>query len=219
MMKYILFSLAILFSLSISAQKIELYGGINKNYFYDYSEKEGNFTSEYKPEYGYLIGIGVDSVKIDWITFLFTLDLENYGGASNIYDGGMGGGYREEVNIKKTLISLGIYPLKLNLLKHLYLNAGLVFSILSSEIYNGTASNWKINSNSNTIDIKEKHNKYNSDGYFGAKLRLTYNLKTSNSFSIVPQFSYYHGFYNEFNHSDATKSLRIFLGIGVKKNL
>ena len=210
--------LIMLIASNLFSQKIEIFGGLNKNIFHDYNKDEGHFNSTYNSDNGYAVGIGLDSIKIDWMTLRFTLQFEKYKGKLDVSDGGLGGGYNTIANIDKSMISLGVFPVNFRLFKRLKINFGFVISRLIDESYNGITSGWLLGQPSWNYNLKDKYSRYCSNTSFGFQGRIAYDFKLSNSIWISPQYLYYFGVTNEFvEFPEETKSMRHYFCIGLKK--
>jgi len=212
--------LTILILISVTnsfGQKIELFGGTNNNIFHDYKNNEGQFSSSYKSDWGYTVGAGLDSIKIDWLTLRFTLQFDKYGGKLNASDGGLGGANTTVATINKSIISLGIFPINFRFFKRIDLNFGLIISKLIGETYSGTSSGWTMNQPNWSYNLQDKYNRYSSSTYFGFQGRIAYDFKISKSIWITPQYLYYFGLSNEFvEFPEETKSIRHYICIGIK---
>ena len=104
---------------NLRSQNIEVFGGINYNKFHDYKNNQGHYSSTYKADKGFAVGIGVDSIVIDGFRLRFTLQFDKYRGKLEVSDGGLGGNYSTDAKIDKSVISLGFFPLNLKIKKKL----------------------------------------------------------------------------------------------------
>lgn len=201
-------------------QKIELFGGPNRNTFHNIGEASAHFDSSYKSGSGFFAGIGVDSVKVDWMTLRFTLQFEKFSGELEASGGGQGGGYSTQASIDKSMITLGIFPFNFRILKRVDLNFGLEISRLIDESFNGTTGGWLWGQPTWSENLEDKYSRFSSLSYFGIKGRISYDFSLTHSISISPQLSYYYGLSSEFNEPPTqTKSMRYSFGIGLKKKL
>jgi hypothetical protein len=221
-MKKCIIYIVILFSnnLTLFSQKIELYGGANKNLFYDFNNDYPHYSSNYKSKYGFTAGFGIDSVKIDWLTCRFNLQLDKYSGKLDVSEGGLGGGSTTVANIDKTVISLGVFPINIRIIKRLDINLGLIITELIHESFNGTCSGWLMNQPDWSYQLQDKYRKYSSSNYFGIQGRIAYNIKMTESMWLTPQYLYYLGLTNEFvKFPEDTRSMRHYFCIGIKKKI
>jgi hypothetical protein len=218
MMK-IFFSIWMLLNISnLFGQKLEMFGGANNNMFHNYHNNEGHFMSSYNSDFGFTAGFGLDSIRIDWLTFRFTLQFDKYAGKLEASDGGLGSGFTTIAKVDKSVISLGIFPINFRILKRIDLNFGLIISRLIDESFNGTSSGWIMNQPNWSYNLQDKYNQYSSATYFGFQGRIAYDFKLSKLIWISPQYIYYFGLSNEFvEFPEDTKSMRHYFCIGIKK--
>jgi hypothetical protein len=207
-------------SIGLFGQEISVYGGLNYNSFYDLQGKTPHYNSSYKPDLGFSAGIGLDSIRVDWIAFNFTLQLEKYGGEVKASDSGLGGGSSINMITDKWVISLGIFPLNFQLFNRIEISFGLELSRLLYESYEGTISGWTIEPSYWSSNVEDFYSEYNRKSYIGIKGRIVYDFNLSNSIMISPQYSFYFGLNSEFlERPDNAKSMRHYLCIAVKKKI
>ncbi len=209
--------------MTMFGQKIELFGGQNKNTFYNSGQVSGHFNSSYNSGLGFIAGIGVDNIKVDWMTVRFTLQFENYSGELEASGGGLGGGNSTQVLIDKSVITLGIFPLNFRILKRIDLNFGLEISGLVDESFSETTGGWLMGQPDWRDNLQDKYSRYSSLIYYGLRGKISYDYLLTQSIFISPQFSYYLGLSTEFNEFNEfpkqTKSMRYAFGIGIKKKI
>lgn len=219
-MKRIFIAWILLSSMTAFSQNLEVIGGLNKNHFFDFQQNEGYFTSSYDSDYGYAICIGLEDIKIDWLTLRFTLSYEKYGGELDASDGVLGGGYTTNAKIDKSVISLGVFPLNFKIIDRIDLNFGFEIAGLINENFSGTSSGWSMGGPDWSYDLNEKYDRYSSKAYFGLRGRIAYDFNISDKLSISPQYSYYLGLSNEFDEfPEATKSMRHYFSVGLQRKL
>ncbi|MEA3448694.1 MAG: hypothetical protein U9Q98_09665 [Bacteroidota bacterium] len=73
---HIIVFLFLINSMTLSGQNIDITGGSNSNKFYDFQVRESSYTSDL----GYTIRIGMENIKVDWLTLRLTLSYNKYGG-------------------------------------------------------------------------------------------------------------------------------------------
>lgn len=220
MIRTITLTLFLFVFISAHSQNIEVIGGLNKNIFFDLQQKEGHYSSSYNPDYGYAIRFGVEDIKVDWMTFRFTLGYDKYGGEFTVSDGGQGGGSTTEAVIDKSVISLSVFPLNFKIINRIDLNFGLEFSGLIRENFSGTRSGWILGEPDWSYGLKEKHERFSAKTYFGLSGRIAYDFNISDRLAISPQYSYYFGLSNEFDEfPEATKSMRHYFCVGIQRTL
>jgi len=165
-----------------------------------------------------MLGIGIEEIQIFKSSIAFRLIYEKYNGDLTASDGALGGGKSTEVNFEKSILSLSIVPITLNIWQDKFdLSLGFEFSKLIRESFDGTRSSWTIGQPSVTKNIKEDYESYNSNLSFGIRNRLAYNIRLSDTFTIKPQYSVYFGITGEFKEfPQSTRSIRHSLGLGIE---
>jgi hypothetical protein len=202
------------------AQKIDFYGGVNFNKFHDYNTTTPHFNSSYNSDYGFSAGLGLDSIKLDWLILRFTLQFDKYKGKLNVTNGGLGGSWTTIANVDKSIISIGIFPVNFQILKRIDFNLGFLVSRLIDETYTGTSNGWTMNQPNWNYNLHDKFNKFSSSTYYGFQGRIAYNFKLSKSLWISSQYLYYFGLSNEFiEFPEDTKAMRHYFCIGIKKTI
>lgn len=213
--------LIILISTNLFSQDLQLFGGLNYNKFYEFPNRnEGHYRSSYNSAYGFTCGVSVDNIKYERLKHRFSLQFDVYSGHLVASDGGLGGGYTTEATIRKSVLSLGIFPLNAVIAKKIDLNFGVLLTALLSENTRGTISGWSMGNPNYDYNINERYNKYSSSLYAGLQGRIAYNLRLKNGLTLTPQYLYYFGLSHEFDEfPDRTKSQRHYICIGIKKKL
>lgn len=211
----------LIFSNNLFSQDFQVFGGVNYNNFYEFpNQYEGHYRSSYKSASGFTCGVSADNIKYERLKYRFSLQFDVYSGDLMASDGGLGGGYTTIASIKKSVLSIGIFPFNTVIAEKIDLNLGVLLTALLSEKYDGTVSNWSINYPSSISNINDKYNKYSSSLYAGLQGRIAYNLQLKNGLTLTPQYLYYFGLSHEFDEfPDRTKSQRHYLCIGIKKKL
>jgi len=216
MKKLLYLFLLILASYSLSAQRMEIIGGVNGTTFYDNAGDEGHFSSSYTSNTGYVIRLGVDDIKVGWWESRLTLSYDKYGGGLNASDGGLGGGYIMEAEVEKSLISLGLFPVNVKIINKIDLSMGMEFSALLDESFMGTYTNWNMGSPDQITDLQDKYDSYSAGFYVGLQGRIGYEIKLSDRLFVVPQYVFYFGLSKEFKEfPEQAKSMRHYLNIGL----
>lgn len=215
------FSLAIILQLNnLHAQDIQGYVGGNHNRFYDLVGDRGHYMSSYNPAYGYSIGARIDNIQFNSLKLGFSLQFDQYIGDLRVSDGGLGGGHTTDMSINKSIISLGIFPLNIRIVKVIDVNFGLVASALINESFKGQYSGWISGGYPWSNDLDDTNGNYSKKIYAGLQGRIAYNIKLSSKISIVPQYLYCLGLTNELKYyTGDTKSRRHHLMIGITKKL
>jgi len=218
--KTIFIGLIFINSLTAFSQDVEIIGGLNRNNFFDFQQNEGHFRSSYDHDYGYAIRIGIENIKVDWMTLRITLGFDKYGGEITASDGGLGGGYTTNAKIDKSEISLGVFPLNFKIINRIDLNFGFEFSGLISEDFSGTSSGWIMAEPDWSYELNDKYDRFSSKTYIGLRGRIAYDFNISDKLAISPQYSYYLGLSNEFDEfPESTKSMRHYFCIGIQRKI
>ncbi len=218
-MKNLIIGLILLNSLTVFSQNIELFGGLNRNSFFDYRQV-GHFVSSYNSELGYSFGVGVDNIKLNQWALRFTLNYDKYGGKVTASDGGLGSTFRTIAEIDKSIVSLGVFPVNFKLFDRIDLNFGFEISGLINEKVKGSYSTWSKGQPYRELDLNDKYERFSSMLYFGLRGRIAYDFNLSDNLAISPQYSYYFGLSNEFvGFPEKTKSMRHYLGIGLQRKI
>ena len=201
------------------SQKLEVYGGLNYIQFFDIKNDVPYNNSLYDSSPSFSLGIGMDKLPLTDLPFRLTLGFDSYQGFAQARSGGLGGGRRTSVELRKSLISMGIYHPNEKIYKNLCMNVGLVISALISETFNGTTTTAAGNIPT-TIDLKQDREKFNSSLYLGFQARIKYYFQLKNEMNIFPYYAFYFGVSNEFiTFPKSTKSMRHHLGLGINFSL
>lgn len=223
-MRIIIVFLICINSLALHSQPIDIYGGTNRNLYFGVNNS-GHFNASYQTGNGFSAGIGIDSIKVDWLMMRFSLQFDRYNGNFTASDGGLGGGYSTTAMIEKSVISLGAFPLNFNIKKRLDLNFGFEISRLIGESFSGTYYSWMMESTPSGMhavgkseDLNTRYDSFNSRGNIGLKGRIAYDIVLTKRLCLVPQYSYYFGLSKEFTRfPEVTKSMRHYFCLGIKR--
>lgn len=217
--------LSILFALLLSSlfsQRFEVFGGINRNRFFDFREENPHQSSSYLPKNGYSFGFALDSLSVEKMRWRFSLQYDNYAGIFEVSSGGMGGSITTQGDVTKSILGIGIFPLNFRMIKKkIDASFGFLFSVLLDEKFTGTNGGWytstpSSNGGSWSSDIKKG---ISSSSYFGFQGRFAYKIRISQKMHITPQYQFYFGFADEFDENYFTKSLRHCLCIGLMRKI
>jgi len=204
----------------MKAQTLEVNGGISKNVFYDTYEGSGHYNTDHSSEFGHEVRIEISEIPINQTPFGFTIGYSKYGGNLEASDGALGGGYRTVADVKKQVISWGVFPLNSKLFGLVHFSLGVEVSHLIVEEFSGIRTGWRINAQPIITDIRQEYESYSANVFLGLRGRLSYQINLSNNVSLAPQYQYYIGLTREFQEfPNRTKSMRHFLGIGIRLNL
>ena len=219
-MKYIYIFFILSSSLSIGAQQIEFFGGPNHNRFFDLQSANSIFHTDYEAGGNISFGLALNQITIDKTKINARLSFENFHGKLNLHYGNDLKSMTN-ANVEKSIISLALYPLNKTLFERLNLSLGLVLSRLFGEKYSGQEILETFNPNAPMIDeIDEKYSRYSTKFYLGYRALISYDIPINDTYFITPQYVFHFGQTLEFiNFPITTKSIRQFVGIGIKKNL
>lgn len=194
-------------SSSVTAQQIELYGGVNRQTYYEYTSIEPNEVI-----HGGIIGFGYSPIILDNYELRIT-------GSLNSYHGTIGWASRYSStahNIKNYDFGIGVYPVNVVIIKHIHLNVGaeLKFLIIDQSSGYGQSSspgspNWI------TTDLGRDIFPALNLGGIG---RIGYEIKITDSVSLLPQYSVYVDLTAVFKNG-TTRSLRQYFCLGVLHTL
>lgn len=222
MFKYLIGLFLVLNCNKSISQRIEYTGGIIRNHFYDFKNDENYhyYRSDYEVGKGFSFGFSIDKIHIDSIPLRLTFNISNYKGTVHVADGHLNGSSRSEFAANKYVISAGIYPLNLNVLKNIHLNLGVQLDYLLAQSISGyhyykqaLEAEEKINLNNSYINTQRNF-------YFGLASRVAYDIPLKEDWFIVPQYSFYLGLTKEFNNIESnTNSFRHLFSLGFSKLL
>lgn len=217
----ITFFLIAVVALKTYSQKIELYTGALENHFYECIEETPHYYSSYSNNWGYSLGFAIDSLKFEWHTLRISVQYDNYSGGIFARTGGKGSSYTVDCQIDKHVISLSIYPVNIRkLVKKMQLSIGVTGSILIKGSFSGEYNGWSITDGTFSGSLNEKYNSYSTSFTFGIQSLINYRFRVSNSFELVPQYSFYLGLSKELtNFPESTKSMRHYFLLGLRKRI
>jgi len=201
------------------SQSVELYGGANNNKFYNFPYDDG-ISQEYSSDskWGYNFGIAYENLELKPLNIRLTLGFENYNGHITYTDWGHGYTATTNVEITKSVITLGFYPVNVRIKKRLKFNFGLLLARLVNEQEKGTVTGWSATEGVFTREFNESNAGYSPVLHIGLSARFAYDIELNDIWYVSPQYSFYFGFMREFN-SAPFNSMRHFVGIGLKRNL
>lgn len=203
---------SLLFALtSLSAQQIEVFGGINSNHLFD-----NNDNSEFKSDKGYAVGFSFDNPNMNGIASRITLSYNHVKGSlktiSNISPGVM---RSTQATVEKNSIRLAVYPFTF-IVQHIYVSFGLQGNFTIS---NNSLGSFETNEPGYLLtgEVNLEASEFHKDISYGATLRIHYNFMLNNGLSIIPQYNLYYGIGEEYTtpESDKIKSWQQLLAIGI----
>ncbi|MGW8315857.1 MAG: hypothetical protein ACWGNV_09680 [Bacteroidales bacterium] len=220
-MKYILISIIFLCSLPLFPQSIAIIGGLNQNSFFDFKQEKYMYSSSYSPDLGYVIRIGLEDIKVKWLTMRFTLSYDKYGGKIATTHYTVGSEDITNAEIDKSVISLGIFPINFTIIDRISINLGFEMAGLISEDIKGTKKYWVSGQlDWMETDLNDIYKRYSARTCFGLRGRIAYSFRISDHLAILPQYSYYLGLSHEFVESpELTKSMRHYFCVGLQRKI
>jgi hypothetical protein len=216
-MRTIVALLFLLLSFSISAQNIEVTTGALYNKYFDIEQDYGYKSYSFQSAYGFAVNVGYER-KFEWLPLRFTLGYENYGGAIIASDFGHMYSNSVDFEIRKSMLTLGIYFINFSFFDHLDLNIGLQFNRLLDESVKGSGES-RVYSDSPvpTITVLNYEGQKSNTGLRG---RLAYDFDLNDRFAISPQYDFYYGLSNESEDFPSTiRSYRHYISIGLQMNV
>lgn len=198
-------------SCSLSAQRIEVYGGLNRQSHEYHRDQDLS---------GGIIGFGFSPVVLDNFDIRITGSLNSYHGT---VWGGSGGALASSsfvYHIKNYDFGIGVYPFNVKIIKHIHLNIGTELKILIIDQTTGRRSSYTVGNPGGTstpigkdgIDIFPTLN-------LGVIGRIGYEIKITDAFSVLPQYSVYIGLTSTFMNPGSGTSLRQYFCLGVLHTL
>ena len=201
------------------AQVYDFTAGINLSKLYEPDRHDlGHFQSTYNTRPGYTIRFGLNNVDLLNNRTRVDVTIENYGGYLNVTDGGQGGTYGTEGDVRKTNIALGWSPINLAFGDSLRFTAGLSVSNLLYEKVSGEY-HYQIRGIDNRVqDIDKDFELYNSIVLLGARAGLAKTYFVYENFGVNIQYTFDIGLTREFAYyPGVTRSIRHSFTIGFQK--
>lgn len=217
----IIFLIVIVFGHNLYAQSLEVTGGPVFNNLH--RQSDASIDPDYSNKTGFSLGIGVDQVKIDWLTLRMTFEYIQYGGHVLEEYNGLAGGGTTTFDFQKSLVTLGLFPFNYRLIDRIDLNLGIAISRLVYDSFTGTNTSWYSTMSGpvyTSYDLDERYNSLGSVWYFGILGRVAWDIPLTRSIILSPQYSFYWGLTDEFDQeSYDSKSWRHFTGLGLQMEL
>lgn len=218
----LIFLFLILFIPEQNAQGVEFYGGWNSNTFRGIDQSGyGTGTFDYRTGNGFSFGVAIDSIRSQSLSWRFTAKYESYQGGLDVCPTTKWGcTYGVQAHVKKSVITLGVFPINLPVLKVLELNIGAEYSILIDEAFTGNISVNPPLQSPYESKLEDKYPNYSAAYTIGLSSRIAYNIPISANYMLTPQYLFHLGLSREFyEYPEFTKSYRHFLGIGFRRKL
>ena len=133
-----LLSLLLANSTLVDAQTLEYFGGVQQNRFFDFRKEEIFQGAEYEPEFGFHIGIGINSLKDARMTFHYELVYQNVRGTVNTFTGNRGITHFYDAMINTHQLNFRVYPLNIDVAQSgLWFRTGVQVGALITESTSG----------------------------------------------------------------------------------
>lgn len=202
------------------SQTLEIHGGYLYNNYHELAFGDSDYSLDLKAGHGYAFGVSVDDFQLWKIKHRLTLRYEQFNGDISASDIGLGGGQTTEAEFDKTLLSLGVYPVRVKFLGAGEANLGVQYSRLLAETFEGRTQEVLHNKFNRETDLQDRYSSFNSESNWGLNLRVAYQFKLSSDWTLIPQYEFHYGFKDDFKHHPGKiKSMRHFVGVGLKKQL
>ena len=205
---------------TLSAQEYEFTAGPSVNFFYDFQGNDPHTRTNYTPGLGYRLQVGIGKMEIEGFQLPFRLSFayENYAGNISIGRGGLGGSSGINVDLRKSVVAVGVYPFNPRIGDQLCLSFGIEGVALIKEDFQGTSNNWLLYGPSTSTNINSKYDKLSPPFQMGFRANCSYEIALKNGITLSPQYSLYLGLGREtLVYADVVHTMRHFFGLGVKK--
>lgn len=194
MMRFLLL-LICLVSININAQDINVLIGLGQNQYFDIHEDTPHYDSSYESGLLKNIRIGLSDVQYEDLKFSILLGVRSYESSLFVRSGGLGGGSTLDVDVKKTLLTLGFYPVKRSLFDELNVEFGIVYSRLINEVYKGESTDWVYGQGSSEVEL-DGNEAFSEKVFFCLGIQAYYSIPLSKNLNFLVQLS------SSFNLSD-----------------
>lgn len=184
---------------SLSAQQIEIFGGINSNHFFD-----SNDDSEFKSGNGYTIGFSFDNPNMNGIASRITLSYNNIkGNVLTSETKSPGVSKSTTVALEKESFNLTVYPFTF-IIQNIYVSFGLQGNFTMS---NNSLGMFETNEPGYTLfgELNLNETEFHKEISYGAAVRIHYNIMLNNGLSIIPQYNLYYGIGEEYSTAESEK--------------
>jgi len=220
-MKAALFKILLLLLISNSfGQTVEISGGANRNNYFDFQKQDGHLITEYNHGYGFSFGLSLSDFKIDTLPMRISLLVDQYKGRFYTSNGGLGGSNETEAKVNRTTLGIGLFPVNLNIYNNFQISLGGEFSLKLFDQISGHKSTWRMGVPPTYIELEHDSAKNNKNLFFGICGRMSYDILIKENWYISPQYKFYFGLTDEFEHTEAKiKSMRHNFLIGIIRKL
>jgi len=185
--KLLLIILLIQFQYPSKAQRIGISGGANLSHYYDYKEMDFHYITDYKNGFGYSLSLFADNLfqKDSIIPLKLRLKYSNYRGHAIINYSGLSGGDNKDINIKKSSLGIGVFPLNFSI-ENFFISIGFDVELLLFDNSTGKIETWSLLESKEIKDLNKIDNKYLT---YGISCEIQYEIPINEAISIFPKYS------------------------------
>lgn len=191
---------------SLSAQQLEIFGGINSNHLFD-----SNDNSAFESGRGYTIGFSFDNPNMNGYASRITLSYNRITGSASTSEllspqpPGLGNFRSTDAEIVKNSIQFAVYPFTF-IVQKIYFSFGLQGNFMLSNDTKGKSLFTSIGGENIETDISEvTEPTFHQDLGYGVAMRMHYNIMLNNGLSIIPQYNLYYGIGEEYATAESEK--------------
>jgi len=160
--------------------------------------------------------IGVRTHVSSWLFMRATIGYEAYGGEFRAVRSDRTFDVVSEIDVRKSGLLLGLFPLGITLWKRLDIDLGVQISWLIKERFFGTFSKQGGFEPTVFYRLEDQYEAFNTSVTFGITGRVGYKIPLGTSFFLMPMYSFYQGLSDEFQFFPRETTItRHFLGIGI----
>ena len=216
-MKRLLVIILFVVNSSLYAQNIEVIPWFGRSYLFDFEEETPHFNSDYKTGLVYGGSIGVSDIKFSDMNLRLIFGFQRYSNELVVGSGGLGGHSTTELDVDKSVLTIGVYPFKRKLFDKFDFELGVEYSRLVREHYSGRDFGWLANEYwENQLDKDEKQ--YSAQKYWGLGMRIVYYHSLLERLNLLIQYSSVYGFSGEFvGLNTEVKSFKQAFGVGLSR--
>lgn len=214
--QFILLFIIAICSTTLTAQQIEIFGGINSNHLFD--DVNGT-TNQSMLESGksYTFGFSFDNPNMNGFASRITLSYNQIKGsvATSFTDTDDTGSFTN-AEIDKKSFNVAVYPFTF-IVQKIYFGFGLQANLTMSNNTVGEYGEFDINGSQSEDISRANDPTFHKDFGYGLAMRAHYNILLNNGLSIIPQYNLYYGIVEEYAtaESDKIKAWQQVLAIGI----
>ncbi len=202
----------------IIGQDILVSGGINTHSYCDFQKDHGHYKTDYTGGQGFSFGAGIVSLPVRRSQVDIFIRFDYFTGKFITTQGGLGGATLTHATVGKSTLSIGCYPVQFSVFKKVHFSLGAEYSLLLSDDTKGYQTAWTLGGINRYTVIDHDPGKINNHHFFGLGAVIRYGFRLSEHWVLMPQYRFYLGLTNGFNHIEAAiKSYRNHYEIGILK--